>query len=208
MHLTGLDRILNSALALYSKFGIRSITMDDLCRELGISKKTLYQHISDKNDLIKKVVDYDIRIQEQDTRKMYESDINAIDELMYVNRRIHENESVHNPAFYYDLKKYHPAVYAYWIDYKHKRMFEVIHKNLVKGVSEGLFRSDLDPAIIARLQMAMTEMMHTSAIINENGASTRKFFNEVFTYHIHGICNERGLAYFKRIQEEFNNQSA
>ncbi len=196
MNLTGFERILNSALALYSKYGIKSITLDDLCRELGISKKTLYQHIQDKNDLIRKVIDYEIGLQKISMEKMFRSEINAIDELIYVNKMIHENQSIHNPTFYYDLKKYYPDIYAEWLEYKRKKMFEMIHRNLEKGISEGLYRKDLNSIIISKLHMSRTESMHTSEIIDEKELSSARFIDEVFIYHIHGICNEKGLAYY------------
>jgi AcrR family transcriptional regulator len=195
---------LNSALALYSKFGIKSITLDDLCRELGISKKTLYQHIQDKNDLIRKVIDYEISLQQKSMEKMFRSEINAIDELIYVNRMIHENQSIHNPAFYYDLKKYYPDIFTEWLDYKRKKMFEMIHRNLEKGISEGLYRQDLNPTIISKLHMSRTESMHTSEIIDEKELSTSRFVDEVFSYHIHGICNDKGIAYYYRKKEQLN----
>jgi TetR/AcrR family transcriptional regulator, cholesterol catabolism regulator len=207
MDLTGLERILNSALTLYSKYGIKSITLDDLCKELGISKKTIYQFITDKKDLIRKVVDYEITIQHNSYKKMVSSDINAIDELLYVNRQIHENQGIHNPVFYYDLKKYYPDIYKEWMKYKRARMYELIHRNLEKGIAEGLYRKEMDAAVISRLHMARAEMMHSSDIIDEKEFGTSHFINEIFRYHIHGICNEQGLAYFKAHYKEFNKKS-
>jgi TetR/AcrR family transcriptional regulator, cholesterol catabolism regulator len=203
MNLTGIDRILSSALVLYSRYGIKSITLDDLCSDLGISKKTLYQFIEDKSDLIRKVIQYDISIQLKSFEKMVNSNINAIDELLFVNRQIHKNEGLHNPVFYYDLKKYYPDIYKEWIDYKRDRMFKLIHRNLEKGIAEGLYRSDMDATVISRLHMARTEMLHLSDIIDEKETSTSHFINEIFRYHIHGICNEKGLAYFKTHFKEF-----
>jgi TetR/AcrR family transcriptional regulator, cholesterol catabolism regulator len=207
MVLTGLERILNSALTLYSKYGIKSITLDDLCKELGISKKTIYQFITDKKDLIRKVVDYEISIQNNSYKKMVSSDINAIDELLYVNRQIHENQGIHNPVFYYDLKKYYPDIYNEWMKYKRARMYELIHRNLEKGIAEGLYRKEMDAAVISRLHMARTELMHSSDIIDEKEFSNSHFINEIFRYHIHGICNEQGLTYFKAHYKEFNKKS-
>ncbi len=193
----GLERILNSALQLYSRYGIKSVTLDDLCRELGMSKKTLYQFITDKKDLIRKVVDFEISIQHKTYEKMVSAEINAIDELLFVNRQIHENQGIHNPVFYYDLRKYYPDIYQNWMKYKRARMFELIHRNLEKGIAEGLYRKDMDAAVISRLHMARAEMMYSSDIIDNKEFSTSHFINEIFRYHIHGICNEDGLTYYK-----------
>lgn len=196
------DRILNSALALYSKFGIKSITMDDLCRELGMSKKTLYQHVEDKNDLITQVLEHEKVIHQQIWDKMTRSDLNAIDELIHVNRQVHLNQGIHSPTFYFDLKKYYPQIYSEWMSNKRERMYEMIHRNLQKGLDEGLYREDLNPATISKLHMSRTETLHSSEILEEEEIAHPDFIDEVFKYHIHGICNDKGLAYFKQKQQE------
>jgi AcrR family transcriptional regulator len=201
------ERILNSALSLYSKYGLKSVTMDDLCRELGISKKTLYQIVVDKNDLISLVLDYERELQQSSMEKLFRSGLNAIDELIHVNRHIHTNQVIHSPTFYFDLKKYYPFFYNDWLEFKRKRMYDMIIRNLEKGISEGLYRKDMDVRVIAKLHMARTEMLHVSDIVNDEEFSTTSFVDEVFQYHIHGICNEAGLAYFKNKMKEFNNSN-
>lgn len=171
--------------------------MDDLCSELGISKKTLYLEVTDKNDLIKQVLDYEKDLQRRTMEKMTQSELNAIDELIHVNKQIHLSQSIHSPTFYYDLKKYYFRIYSDWIEYKRKRMYEMILRNLEKGISEGLYRQDLDPIIISKLHMARTEMMHSSDFIDNEQFTTSKAIDEIFRYHLHGICNEHGLEYFK-----------
>lgn len=205
--LQGIERILNSALSMYSKYGIKSITMDDLCRELGISKKTLYQHVEDKNDLIRKVIDYEIEMQREAMEKMFRSEMNAIDELMHVNRQIHLSQSIHSPTFYFDLKKYYPPIYNEWVEYKRKKLYDMIIRNMEKGVEEGLYREDMDARIISKLHVARVEMLHASGIIEENELSTARFIDEIFRYHIHGICNDEGLKYFRSKLDESVKQS-
>jgi AcrR family transcriptional regulator len=205
--LTGTDRILNSALSLYSKYGLKSITMDDLCRELGISKKTLYQHVSDKQDLIRKVIEYEKDMQREAMEKMFRSEMNAIDELMHVNRQIHLSQSIHSPTFYFDLKKYYPSIYNEWVDYKRKKMHDLIIRNLEKGIAEGLFRKDMDAIVISKLHVARVEMLHTSGIIDEDERSMGRFIDEIFKYHIHGICNDEGLKYFRKQLDHSEKQT-
>ncbi|MDF1571670.1 MAG: TetR/AcrR family transcriptional regulator [Bacteroidales bacterium] len=205
--LTGTERILNSALSLYSKYGIKSITMDDLCRELGISKKTLYRHVTDKQDLIRKVIDYEIELQRKSMEKMFRSEMNAIDELMHVNKQIHLSQSIHSPTFYFDLKKYYPAIYNEWVEYKRKKLYEMIMRNLEKGVAEGLFRQDMDARVISKLHVARVEMLHASGIVDEEELSAGRFIDEIFKYHIHGICNDKGLKYFRQQLDQSEKQT-
>lgn len=198
------ERLLNGALSLYSKYGIKSITMDDISRELGVSKKTIYQHFSDKNNLIRDVINYEKEMHQRIMKKMILSDLNAIDELIHANKQIHMSQSIHSPTFYFDLKKYYPEIYNDWISYKRDRMYEIIHRNLQKGIREGLYRKDLDIDLISRLHMARTEMMYSSDLISHDEVSNARFIDEVFKYHIHGICNSDGLSYFEKKIEELN----
>jgi len=196
------EKIVNNALSLYSNYGIKSITMEDLCRELGISKKTLYKYVNDKQDLIRKVIKYEISMQRKAMKRVYASDMNAIDELMYVNTHIHASESIHSPTFYFDLRKYYPDIYREWIAYKRNRLYELIIRNLEKGIAEGLFRKELNPEVISKLHISRVEMLHATDLVDDEELSSAKFIDEVFTYHLHGICNKTGLEYFNRKKNE------
>lgn len=193
---TNKERFLNGALSLYSRYGIKSITMDSLCRELGISKKTIYQYVEDKQQLIEEVIEHEKLLHNEIMDKMIQSDLNAIDELIHANRQIHLSQSIHSHTFYFDLKKYYPNVYEPWVEYKRERMYSMILRNLNKGIDEGFYREDLNVDVISRLHMARAEMLYSSDIMSDDEVSNARFIDEVFKYHIHGICNERGIKYF------------
>ena len=195
------DNMLGSILALFSRYGIRSVTMEDISRELGVSKKTLYQHFSDKNELINRIIDYEIIQRNQFTENLAGSGYNAIDELIHVNRKIHSSISSHNPTFYFNLKKYYPDVFKRWMEHKRKVMYELIFRNMKQGKEEGLYRSDLDEHIIVRLYMARMEMLNDNEIIGNEETVSHKFIREIFIYHLHGICNMEGLDYLAQQKE-------
>jgi AcrR family transcriptional regulator len=142
-----IEMILSSVLGLYSRYGIKSITMDDVSRELGISKKTLYQFIRDKADLIGRVLDYERRLTKQYMDQLADPDHNAIDELIEVNNRIHTSLTSHNPAFYYDLKKYYPDLFKGWMKQRRHGMYTLLISNIRRGKQEGFYREDMDEAI-------------------------------------------------------------
>ena len=196
------ERVFNTVLALYSKYGIRSITMDDIARELGMSKKTLYQHVHDKNDLVDRVIDYEIETNRQFMEEMMLAKLNAIEELIHVNKRINALRGIHSPTFYFDLKKYYPATFTRLMDYKRKRMYELVMRNLKKGKKEGLYREEMDEHVIAMLYVARIEMLSSNEIINESESASIRFIREVFLYHLHGICNDKGLEFLKAHKEK------
>ena len=86
-------------------------------------------------------------------------------------------------------------------------MYDLIYRNMKKGVSEGLYREDLNIDIISKLHMVRVEMLHSSGIMDDTELSASSFIDEIFTYHIHGICNENGLAFFKDRQNGINNNN-
>lgn len=194
--------LLEEVLSLYSRLGIRSVTMDDISRQLGISKKTIYQQIVDKEDLVRSVVEYENSLSHKLTEQFRESGINAIDQLIEVNGVMHAARTKHSPTFYYDLKKYHPKIFADWIRKKRERMYSLLIRNMVRGKKEGLYRADLNHHIIARLYLARMEMLNSTDVIEDEEIKSMDFFREILIYHIHGICNSRGLDYFYLHKEQ------
>jgi AcrR family transcriptional regulator len=185
--------ILEKVSVLYRKYGIKSITMDDVARELGISKKTLYQHVSDKADLVQKVVEhvkqcnFMTMMQEPDTER------NAIEDLIEVSMHLNAISRDHSPSYYYDLKKYYPDVFRNLMLVQRKLMYESMLANIRKGKKEGLYRKELDEKIISKLHLLRIENLQETEIFEDNEMHSSKFFKEVFVYHIHGLATEKGL---------------
>lgn len=200
------ERLLDSALALYSKYGFKSVTIEDISRQLGISKKTIYQLVSDKNELIREVLDYEQRIQATQMELLSRSDLNAIDELLGLNSQLHQGHRMHSPAFFFDLKKYYPVLFGHWMEERRRRSHEMILRNLKKGIREGLYREDLNVEIISSLQQICAEALHTISHYSSDAPGAPDFIDEIFAYHIYGICNERGVVYFKNRDKKLNNK--
>ena len=201
-----LNNILEKVLALFKRYGTRSVTMDDIARELGVSKKTLYQEFTDKDDLINRVIDYDMEQSKGFLEEVRQSDSNAVQELFIVNRRMHSVRTLYSPTFYFDLKRNNPEIYNRWIQDKRSNMYTVITTNLRKGKQEGIYRAEIDEHIIGRLHIARLEMLEANEIIEEQERLSKDFIQEVFIYHLHGICNEQGLKLIARERDSFNQQ--
>lgn len=191
---------------MFLRYGIRSITMDDIARELGVSKKTLYQDFEDKNDMINKVTELDIIHTREFLEEVRRNNLNAIEEIFLVNGRIHQDRSRYNPSFYYDLKKSHSAAYRNWLSEKRKIMFDLMVSNLRKGKREGIYRSEIHEETIVKLYMTRIEMIESSDIIDSLQALSPDFIQEIFIYHLHGICNEKGLKTLSEFKKKLINQ--
>ena len=161
-----LQNILEKVGELYNKYGIKSVTMDDVARELGISKKTLYQHVENKNELVEKVLFHIINQNNCSFEKLAEKDLNAVEELLEVSIFIIKTIQKYNPSTEYDLKKYYPELFKKLNEIKKEKMYDSIIKNIIKGKNEGLYRNDLDEEIITKIQTSRFLNISTDQVIN------------------------------------------
>jgi len=192
-----LEQILLKVRDLYMRYGIKSITMDDVASNLGISKKTLYKHVKHKDDLVGKFVDYEINIQQQDASCILNSNLNAIEELLMVSKMINHKLKQINPSTEYDLKKYYPQHFLRLLESRRERMYSSIVKNIQKGKKENLYRKDLNDDIIAKLQVSRFESLVNNEVFSIEEFTSPKFFQEIFIYHIRGIANDKGVSFLE-----------
>ena len=199
-------RILLKVSELYTKYGIKSITMDDVARELGISKKTLYQFVSDKNELVGKFIDLEIEIKQKEICNCFKQNLNAIEGLFEISQLMNRTMKEQNPSVEYDLKKYYPQHYQKILKARREGMYKYILLNLEQGIAEGFYRKELNVDIIAKLHLFRLENTFLSDIFSSDEANSPEIFNEIFIYHIRGISNEKGIKFLEqKIKEVENN---
>jgi TetR/AcrR family transcriptional regulator, cholesterol catabolism regulator len=208
---TNVENIIKTVSELYQKYGIRSVTMDDVARKLGISKKTLYQIVPDKSNLVKKVMLSHLEKMQQQVKDIEQKKLNAIEHSLEVNKLINKIITHHNPAMEYDLKKYYPSILNTLVEKRRETMYESIVKNMKKGIKEGLFRKDLKVEIITKLQILRSDANIDCEFYDlSKNYKAHEIFNEIYIYHLRGICNKKGLDFLEKKLEELklknNNQ--
>jgi AcrR family transcriptional regulator len=194
-----LNYILAKSYELFNKYGIRSITMDDVSRELGISKKTLYEYIANKEDLVRKFVESDVKRREENFQLILSMNHNAIEELFEVHNLIKQMINEYNPSTEFDLKKYYPEIFLDIKDGKRQKMFEALLNNLIKGKQEGLYRRELDENIIAKLYVSRIESACENDIFTQEEYKSPAFINEIIVYHVRGVANKKGIDVLEQI---------
>lgn len=177
---------------LYRQFGIRSVTMDDAVKEIGISKKTLYQHFTDKSSLVSAVLDCETKERLEEYHDAVNHSTNAIEQMLKFYDLQLKMIKEHNFSMIYDLKKYYPEIHAQFIERKRKGIYEGTLANLRRGKEEGLYRPELNDEIIARLNLMRVEGIIHSGIFSHEDIMTTGFFREMFTYHMYAIVNDTG----------------
>jgi AcrR family transcriptional regulator len=202
-----LEKILRESGRLFIKYGIRSLSMDDICRELGMSKKTLYQYVESKSDLISRLLQYNFDEHSKNVHSLVVGEHNAIDVLLAVSRMVCLEMQNFHPSIIFDLQKYYPEIYKMYNDTKVKAIFNDIKGNINKGIAEGLFRADMDVDLVARLYVQKLEDVHNPTFLASMAtdvASFAKIFHVMFDNHIRGICNATGLAYYEKQKQYLN----
>ncbi|MBK8806190.1 MAG: TetR/AcrR family transcriptional regulator [Bacteroidales bacterium] len=198
------DILIKGAMQLFKNLGIKSVSMDDIARELKISKKTLYIYFKNKTDLIANILLYINDSELEYFNSNYNLNIkNAIDELLYVSKWVGENFRNLKPAHIYDLKKYYSETFEAFWEIKQKRIFEFIKSNLKRGIEEGIYRAEMKIEIIAALYASNLENYNSfnNRYLGEYGFDD--IFKISFENHLRIICNEKGLHYYNEIKNEF-----
>ncbi|MFH0866875.1 MAG: TetR/AcrR family transcriptional regulator [Bacteroidota bacterium] len=193
-----MEDIILKVTQLYMKYGIRSVTMDDVARELGISKKTLYLHFRDKDELVQKVIENNLNMLHKAIDKSQNDSSNAIENLLHMSRVLTQMLKQANPSVTYDLQKYYPDIWTKIVMSRRDHIFEQIKGNMIQGIKEGLYRTGLDVDIIAHLYLFRVEMSQLFEMMEEKKFSFESIFKEIFIYHIRGIANKKGIEYLEK----------
>jgi len=192
------ERILSESLRLFMKNGIRSISMDDIAKELGMSKKTIYQYVANKTELIEMVLDF---MREKESNICIDGDItkmNAIDILLAVSKNVSRQMKDLNPINAYELQKYYPSIYREFILKKRDHVYTTLKQNFEQGIAEGIYRNDLDIDLVARLYIQKLVDVHDPEFLSSVNFGFEKVFQVMFDNHIRGIANAEGLAYYEK----------
>lgn len=191
-------QILDKAFELFTKFGIKSVSMDDLSSELGISKKTLYQTICNKNELIEKIFTAQIEKEKEILEQTTSQSTDAIEELLMVAQRKIDILKKLSQSTIFDLKKYHRNTWNSIESLHQKYMLKVLIKNLKKGISQGLYRENINPEIVARIYLGQSLAIMDGRLFPKNFPNFNQVPLQAIECHLRGIVSEKGLTVFNQ----------
>jgi AcrR family transcriptional regulator len=183
---------------LFLRYGIKSITMDDVAGDLGISKKTLYQIVESKDELVIKVLEHHIAREKSMCINMSSTSPNAIEEIFIVMETNSQELSQMKTNIINDLQKYHRKAWILIRKFHYDFVFKVIRENLRRGRSEGLYREDFDIDILAKLHLATAFNLFDPHLFPEGSTSKVVLFKEYMMHYLHGIVSAKGLTYLKK----------
>ena len=180
------------------RYSIKSITMDDIARHLSISKKTIYQYFKDKNDLVLQVTSNHLKEEKLEIQSIKSTTTNAIETLIEESMWLRRNITDMNPSLLYDLQKYHHQAWELYLESKEMVYIRSLVETLVKGISEGYFRKDIDPEILAVLRVEQIQMSLENLIYPRSRFEFKDVQTQLFNHFLNGLVSEKGRKLLKK----------
>jgi len=199
-----IKEIISKVAKMFHRYGIKSVSMDDVARELSMSKKTLYKLFKDKEDLVTQVLNCPAHDEFKNLPK--DAKLNAVEKHIMVYKSIVKFLTDLNPSFEYDLKKYYPKLYLEVIQKRRDRIFQNMKSDLTQGIAEGFFRPDLDVEIITIINIMRIESLQTTDVMEVFNHELLDVVKEFFSYHFYAIATAKGLEEYKRLIKIKNHE--
>jgi AcrR family transcriptional regulator len=196
------DKILKGAEGLFTKYGVRSISMDDIARHLSVSKKTLYQHFTDKEDIVTLVFESVLSESRKEFEAIHHTADNAIDELAKLSVCLKKNVDEINPSLLFDLQKYYPKAWAVWLEFKRMCIYDSIKRNLDQGIAEGFYRAEINTEIMSIVRMALIETAFDDKTFSHDKFKMTEVQMQIFEHFVFGILTEKGRKQYQRCKEK------
>ena len=192
-----LSKILNSSFQLFMRNGIRNTTMDDIARRLGISKKTLYEHVNNKAILVHRTVEDHMEQEINKVTELFTQTDNAIEEMVAIGRYVYRQLSMLNPIAIYEIRKYYPESWKLIEQHRNEFVYNIIVRNIENGMQQGLYRDNLKPDLIAKFYIIKSELLVDDRFYAKKGYPPADVYMELLKYHIFGIASEKGIHYLR-----------
>lgn len=208
MSISQIERIIQGGEDLFLQAGIKSVTMDDIAKHLGMSKKTIYQFFSDKNELVIALVKKKLQEDEDQINEIINSSANVVEEMINMMKCSEEIFSRINPIVIHDMQKYHPDAWMEFQKFKADVLISKMEQLLSKGIEQGVIRPDIDVKILAKMRVNQVEMGFNAAIFPISQFSPWKVQYQMLEHFNYGICTLKGhklLDQYKNVHEQINS---
>jgi TetR/AcrR family transcriptional regulator, cholesterol catabolism regulator len=196
------ERILKTAASLFLRLGVKSITMDDIAKELGISKKTIYIHFTDKDNIVFEVLSFTLARERAEAERIAGIYENPIEEIFQSMKEMNEMFENINPILFYDLRKYHPKAWELYVNFKNDFLY-IVKRNLERGVLNGLYRKEIDIDLMARFRVETVDLAFDISNFNIKQSNVLKVQTHFIDHFIRGILTSQGLEFYETHKRKF-----
>jgi AcrR family transcriptional regulator len=186
------ERILLKATELFMRSGIRAVSMDEIASQSGVSKKTIYQYYSDKDELVDAVMQEEEKRVKKDTKECFEESVDAVEEFLLTISRIYLQFSQMNPVVISDMERFHPKAHGRFQKMKYDHLFKVIQKNLQRGIDEGLYREEINTEVITKYRLESIMIPFNLSVYPPAKFSLAAVTKELMEHYLFGLATIKG----------------
>ena len=197
------DRIIETSSQMFLNFGFKSVTMDDIAKNLSISKKTIYQHFKNKTELVKDVTFYMFEKISCEIDQISKQEKHPIEELFLIKSYLLKHVKNQRNSPIYQLRRFYPQIHEELTFKQFNKMKESVADNLQKGISQGLYRDNIKVDVITRFYFSGMQSIKNFELFPFEKFNHIELQNIFLEYHLRGIVTVKGL---KVLQERFLNQ--
>lgn len=193
------EKILLIASEQFSQYGVRAITMEDIARLAGISKKTIYQEFKDKKHLVKEAFSMALKEDQNRLNKIMEAEDGVIEHLVCTSKMVRERLSALNPMALLEIQKYFPEVWEMFNQFKEEIIVTDLVNVIEKGKALGYFRPEINAKILADMRIDQISAAMNPSNYDRRDFSLLTLHMEMLDHFLHGIFTEKGRqAYLQK----------
>ncbi len=196
------DRVREKAKELFHIYGIRSVTMDEIANQLGVSKKTIYQSFSDKSELVDEITVDMLDCNKQSCVCCRQEAKDAVHEILLAIDAVKAITDQMNPSLLFDLERGYPNSYKRFLNFMQDYLFGIIVDNLKWGKKDGLFREDINEEIYARARLEMIPFPFNERIFPKSKYTLAKVMETLHELYLYSIVTPKGLKLIEKYSKE------
>jgi AcrR family transcriptional regulator len=196
------ERILLKAHELFNRYGIRSVSMDDIAAQLGMSKKTLYQFYTDKDELVTAVFTGVMDVNKVQCNGFQANADNPIHEVFMAFDMIQEMFANMNPSVLFDMEKYHQNCFKKYQEHKNGFLYKMIRSNIERGIAAELYRDDMDVDVLTRYRIHSIMLAFNPEVFPNNRNQIVHIEMQLLEHFLNGIVSPKG----QKLLQKYKNQ--
>jgi len=193
------EKIIEAATGLFRQFGVRSVTMDEIARQAGISKKTIYQEFKDKAHLVFEAFSAFLERDECKLQEIFDREDGVIEHFIQMSKFIRERYSDMNPMILNEIKRYYPQSWKRFEEFKREHAMKGMVEILERGKRLGYFREEINVEILAMMRMEQVAFNYQT-LPSASKFNMMELQLQIFEHFIHGVLTEKGRnVYLKNL---------
>ena len=199
---------MNSSIELFTQYGFKSITMDDIARRAGISKKTLYQHFANKQEVVSETVTWYKHNTTQNCAMLLDESENALEAMVKILAFFDGLYKRINPMAMFEMQRFFPEAYKRFRELLIERDVVMVRDNILQGIKEGYYRENINAELLARYRIETSLMaLQPTLMVNERTDLMSSVALEIGEHFMYGIMTQKGIDQYVKYKEQYLKQA-